>query len=252
MDKIKEKIQLSNGYMYDIEEIFSFDNIITIVFPSEIDIKNIISDMSNFKKIVILTRSGLPCGSYENFDTIYKLSGQTLILSNDGSIYVELANPPDVEITNPISTLEDVKNRKIIDLSYQCEQSIYDGVTINVDGVKEKFSYKEVDQMNIKNAYELAIQTKLDIPYHSDNNGCKLYTFEQISQLYVKQQINLTHHTTYFNQLKMYILNEINNKDDVLKITYGDPLTGEYLNNYNTMMQQTLLITQKLKEGLAV
>lgn len=252
MIKIKEQIQLLNGRRYDIEEMSSFDNIITIVFSSEVNIKDIILDMENLKKIIVLTRSKIPCGLYEGFNTIYKISGQTLILSNDGSIYVDPVIPPDVEIINPILTLEDVKNQKIIDLSNQCEHSIYDGVTININGIEEKFSYKEVDQMNIKNAYELAMQTKLDVPYHSDNNGCKLYTFEQISQLYVKQQINLTHHTTYFNQLKMYIVNEVQNKNDVLKVTYGDPLIGQYLENYNTMMQQTLLITQKLKEVLVV
>ena len=116
-----------------------------------------------------------------------------------------------------------------------------------IDGKEEFFSYNPLDQNNIKEVYELAVQTQKSVPYHSNGNGCKLYSLEQITQIYVQQRINLTQHTTYFNQLKMYITNELNDKEQIQSITYGDELTGQYLENYNVMVNQTVSIVKSLK-----
>lgn len=42
------------------------------------------------------------------------------------------------------------------------------------------------------------------------------------------QKMNKAHHITYTNQLKLYVCS-LTNKEDVESVTYGQDLTGEYL-----------------------
>lgn len=144
-------------------------------------------------------------------------------------------------------TLEEIKTKKIKDFSKICKTNIEKGVTIEIDGVYETFSYsiENGDQGNIDDIFSLAISTGLSQPYHCDGGNCKLYTVQQITQLYVACKILKAKETTYFNQLKQYIL-DTNDKEIVEAIYYGQELTGKYLENYNAMMEQSEAIIQAL------
>lgn len=159
---------------------------------------------------------------------------------------VELLKPYKLE---PIVDIEVIKSKKIEELSKICAEKIEFGIDVEINGVQEHFSYKTVDQNNIDDLFQLAIQTGLDQPYHSDSGNCKLYTPEQISQIYIAQKINKTQQTTYFNQLREMIVNEYTkqeDKDKILAIKYGDKLTGIYLDNYNVMMENSKNIVNAL------
>ncbi len=52
------------------------------------------------------------------------------------------------------------------------------------------------DQTNIKELFDLAIQTNVPMYYHSDGNSCKLYTVKQIIELYTTADMNKMHHIT--------------------------------------------------------
>lgn len=187
---------------------------------------------------------------YRDFTTIYRIYPDTckIELSNDGSVYIEPEKFPDPEPYIP--TLGDIKSQKINELSHVCSQSITGGVSIDIDGTMEQFSYKDEDQVNIKEMFDLAVQTNVPMYYHSDGNSCKLYTVDQIIALYIATTTNKMHHQTYFNQLKLYILNQ-NNEEEVKDINYGDELTGEYLATYNdAMMQAQELLNVLLKKGM--
>ena len=79
------------------------------------------------------------------------------------------------------------------------------------------------------------MQTNSPMYYHQNNGGCRLYSAEQIINLYVTEVTNKMHHTTYFNQLKMYI-KSLNDIDAVSSVAYGDKLQGIYLETYNNAM----------------
>lgn len=248
----KEKVVL-NGSTFEIDDIRYKFNLLEIDFSDEIDVSSLVEDMSIFNSITILTRGGQECAVYEGYNTVYLLDNHSLTLSNDGSVYVE-PEIPEIEFPEPyIPTLEDVKLQKIVSCSSICNQSITDGVDVEINGEIEHFSFKQEDQTNIKDAFDLALQTNMDIPYHQDGGACKLYTADQIITLYISEKTNLTHHTTYFNQLKMYIMT-LETIDDVEAVSYGDQLTGEYLDSYNTAMTQaqsvidTLLASRKVVE----
>ena len=183
---------------------------------------------------------------YPEYSTIYRTyedDTYKVEFSNDGSVYVEPKPTPEPEPYVP--TLDDIKTSKISELSYTCNQSIVNGVDIEIGGITEHFSYKDEDQVNIKEIFDLAVQTNVPMYYHADGESCKLYTVDQIITLYSTATTNKMHHTTYFNQLKLYT-ESLETEDEVNAITYGQELTGEYLETYNASMEQAQVVLDAL------
>lgn len=219
-------------------------NVIVINFngniPSETELTNgfeILNENNDFVQ-----------AEYPDYATVYRTytdDVNRIELSNDGSVYVEPEPTPEPEPYVP--TLDDIKASKISELSYICNQSIINGVNVEIDGNMEHFSYKEEDQVNIKEIFDLALETNVPMYYHSDGASCKLYTVEQIIELYSTATNNKMHHTTYFNQLKLYV-KSLTDIDEVSDIEYGQELTGEYLDTYNASMEQSKLVLDALLE----
>jgi hypothetical protein len=129
--------------------------------------------------------------------------------------------------------LADVKEMKEAEISAACAAAIVAGVDVN----GSHYSYAMTDQNNISNLMSLAQQTGLDIPYHADGENCRLYTKEEIAAIYIAAEMNVTGQVTYNNQMKQYI-ETLEDIDAVKAIEFGTPLTGQYLETYNTMMAQ--------------
>lgn len=176
---------------------------------------------------------------FSNMNYLYqKIDDLTYVLTKDEKdVYIE---PNISEISkNPehIPTVDEVRNAKISVLSYTCNKQIINGVNVDIDGLSEHFSYTEEDQTNIKELFDLAVQTNVPLYYHSDGNSCKLYTVDQIVSIYTTATMNKMHNITYFNQLKMY-LQSLDDAEKIKNIEYGCELTGEYLDTYNAAMAQ--------------
>lgn len=201
-------------------------------------------------------------GDFSDFNTIYRLydSDDTVFeLSNDGSIYTESSNVPDIDI-NIKPTLSQVKQAKINELSSTCKSIIENGIDVEIDGSLEHFSYSIIDgdQGNIDDIAEAAMTTGMGQSYHCDGGDCKIYTVDQIIRLYVAQKTNKMHHTTYFNQLRQFVKSFVSENNDeaetdklilsVNNISYGQPLEGKYLDTYNLNMDNAKkVIEAKLK-----
>jgi hypothetical protein len=251
----KEKIQLTNDEKYEFDDISIYGNVMTIRLDEKVDMTSLLEDMSIFNVILILTRSETVCAEYHSFNTVYKKDEETntLWLSNDESIYIA---PEEPDISTPSEpekpaepTLDEIKNAKIEEISEACNFNIVHGAYMEVDGKMQLFSYKPEDQSNLISALQLSIATQMSMPYHADGENCRLFTPEEITTLYVNEMTNLTHHQTYTNQMKMYI-NSLENKEDIESIFYGVELTGEYLDTYNMIMEQSKLVVQKYLETL--
>lgn len=188
-------------------------------------------------------------GEFNGYTTVYREFEDEPLkiqLSDDGSVYVAPPEPepvPDPEPYEP--TLEEVIYNKVAEFNSICEYSIINGVDVEINGTMEHFSYNEKDQSNIDDLTNAAKETMMDQPYHADNGSCKLYTPEQIITIYITEKMNKTHHTTYFNQMKMYI-QTLEDKDIINGLSYGDALTGQYLDTYNLMMAQAKKIVNKM------
>jgi hypothetical protein len=134
----------------------------------------------------------------------------------------------------------DKKNAKINEFRQICGERIVAGVDMN----NSHYSYDAADQANISSLVTLALQLDMSLPYHADGESCRLFTKAEIVDLYVLQQGNVTHHTTYNNQAKLMI-EGMTTDEELDAFNYGDPLTGQYLENYNSMMAAAEAATRK-------
>ena len=170
------------------------------------------------------------------------MGGEIMIIYDNG-IYREATIEDYIKFKdNTNISISELQRNKIEEFSMICEQKIEEGVDIVINGKTEHFSYKkDEDQKNIKDAFDLAVATQLSVPLHSDGGNCTLYSVEDMIRIYISEQTNLTHHKTYFNQMKQYIMT-LSTEEDINSLTYGDPLTGNYLETYQTIMAQAQLL----------
>lgn len=236
MDKIS--FLLKSDTLFDATITTVSSNVIKIVFENEILDEEVL--LSGFNIINEHNNKNMTDDYYHAYNTIYlHVDENTFMLSNDGSVYVtpEPTDTDDMQIAPHVPTIEEVKSSKIEELSAICNTSIINGVDIEINGVMEHFSYNDEDQVNIKELFDLAVQSKISMYYHADGQSCKLYTVEQIVNIYAMAAMNKMHHITYFNQMKMYI-SSLDDKDIISSISYGDELTGVYLDTYKAAMSQ--------------
>ena len=255
LDMFKQEIQLANGEKYNFHHVQTIGNIMELQFESDVDVSSLLEDMSIFSLIQVIS-GGAIFNVFENFITLYNkdLDNNTIYLSCDGSVYDPETSgsvwpEPIPEPTPPEPTLEEVKAQKIAELSAVCNLSIVQGVYMEIDGEEKLFSYKTEDQSNLLNALQLSRATQMSMPYHADGCDCRLFSPEEITQLYILEMTNLTHNQTYMNQLKMYV-ESLDDKLAVEAVLYGNELTEKYLETYNMIMEQSKLVIQKFLESL--
>lgn len=239
MQKIRFK---NNDEVYVVTMSFTNNNRLYIKFNSAVT-NNIFSD--GF--IELNEHNLVEQSDFSNMKYIYRDFNdglQFILTESENDVYVAPVEPelPSTEPTIPYEpTLEDVMNRKINELNRICYQKINKGVDVEIDGVIEHFSYSEsIDQNNIKELFDVARDTGMDVYYHADGGECKAYTAKQMIEIYYKQSENKLINTTYFNQMKMYI-KTLTDKDVISSITYGDELTGEYLTTFTEALEKSKL-----------
>lgn len=143
------------------------------------------------------------------------------------------------------------KSIKIPELSNACNEAINAGTTIQFsNGPSEMFTYNIDDQANISEMTNAMIMGATSYPYHASGDDCRMYSKDEIVQIYSTLSALKTHHLTYYNQLRAYV-NSLTSAEDVYNVQYGQELTGIYLDTYNTLMQQALVemnnVVEKMK-----
>lgn len=137
-----------------------------------------------------------------------------------------------------ITTVEQALSAKLAELSAACNTAINAGakVTLSAD-TAEHFSYTIDDQANISEMFLACMMGAQSYPYHANDESCKSYTAEEVMAIYSTLAMHKTGQLTYHNQLKQYV-NTLETVEDILAVTYGQELTGTYLETYNSMMQE--------------
>lgn len=186
-------------------------------------------------------------GDFSKMKYIYhKPDDETFIFTSDkDDIYIEsdkyekiniATNTNESELYAP--TLEEALHLKILELSATCRNMIVNGVDVIINGEYEHFSYKEEDQVTIQQLFDIATASNSPVYYHADHMACKLYTVDEITKLYSAAMIHKAHHLTYFNQLRAY-LESLHDIEKINAVSYGQELTGAYLNVYQDAIKQT-------------
>ena len=136
-------------------------------------------------------------------------------------------------------TLEQAKEQKIAALSEECNAIIENGTDVELSTGTEHFTFTLYDQSNIDSLFNTAVYSKMDgIPYHSSNGSCKLYSNLDIARIYCAKESHKLYHITYFNALRDMIQQTYTEIDKVQAFSYGDELTGEYLEKLMNIMEQ--------------
>ena len=127
-----------------------------------------------------------------------------------------------------IVSIDQLKEQKISQMSQACEDKITRGFDMILsDGVQHHFSLQLTDQLKITKLNDRAVAGMDFLPYHADNEPCKIYTAEEIIALNRNMEYIIEYETTYFNSLKLYI-NNMTDKNDIINFKYGDEIPLEY------------------------
>lgn len=194
--------------------------------------------------------------SADDYDGIVVKEGQgaevvnteyPVLYDEDGFYLYKVENGEIVDVTaadkapwaeeKAAKELADAREQKKNEISSICHANILAGVELN----GSRFAYDYSDQNNISNMVTLALQTGLGVPYHADGEDCRIFTRDEIVELYVAEETNVTHNTTYNNQMKAYI-ESLDDAAVINAIQYGQELTGIYKETYDAMMAQAQAI----------
>ena len=148
---------------------------------------------------------------------------------------VEIEKEPKLQTENtpiidPLEevTIEYVRQMKIAEMDMTCNKVITDGFNIVLsDGIQYHFSLQITDQLKISRLNDRAKSGEDFLPYHADNEPCKIYSAEDIAAINATMENLIEYHTTYFNSLKMYI-NSMESKEIIASVTYGITIPEEY------------------------
>ncbi len=221
-----EKISINqDDHKYDIENIQPVTgHVLQIVFASEVP--------ASFGDIRVYTSGDIQCSNLPGYDTVYRQEGQTVYLSDDGSVYQPPADPgelpPDPYTPKPEELLAAAQAAKRAEVSAACEQAIYGGVSVTLaDGVTEHFSLTEHDQINLfgKQA-QLAVGMER-LEYHGDGQPCRYYSATDMQAIIQAAMWHVSYNTTYCNAVNMWISGS-QTEDEVREIFYGADVPEEY------------------------
>ena len=123
--------------------------------------------------------------------------------------------------------LEQIRTLKKSEISDSCEQTIYNGIDVEMSTGTQHFSLTEKDQINIFGLQATIQSGAKQIEYHSDGNPCKYYSVEDIQKLIISAMAFVKYHTTYCNSLKVWIGKETN-AQTIIEMYYGMEIPEEH------------------------
>ena len=131
--------------------------------------------------------------------------------------------------------LEQIRTLKKNEISETCEQTIYNGIDVEMSTGTQHFSLTEKDQINIFGLQATIESGETQIEYHSDGNPCIYYSVEDIQKLIAAAMGFVKYNTTYCNSLNVWISKETN-AQTISEMYYGMEIPEEHqsevLKNY--------------------
>lgn len=222
MEKIRIK---GSSNLYEIQSIQTIEpHVLQIVFDGTPPTKwN--------GDIVLYTAGDIECAVLTGWNTVYRDEGQTVYLSDDGSVYQTPGPDTGGEILPPEPyepTLEELKAAKKREISQACETTIYSGVDVTLtDGSTEHFSLTEHDQLNLFGKQVQLAAGTTELEYHADGHPCRYYSAADMQTIIAAAMQHVSYHTTYCNAVNMWIAG-CESTEEVQAIYYGADVPEEY------------------------
>ena len=251
--------RINGNKIYKLVKWESFNNIGSpILTIQSSDLADVKATFSNIESIEIF-KDNLPVATFTCYDTF----DQIVYL---GSVFVEgeqlFADAMDVSLSktdlvdqvnridhqiNPVIDLDSMSTDELRtyileQVSKACEVDVYDGDEIELeDGTTQKFSYTFQDQVNWDELFIMAIiapEMEL-LPYHGNSHSCTFFTRRQVIKICSTLLLRKTQLITYANAINMYA-NSLEDRDEIMAITYGMELPSEYQENIDQIMSGTI------------
>lgn len=218
-----EKIKIgTNEKLYEIESIRPItEHVMQIVFAG--------SAPADWGDITIYTEDGTMATTITGYETVYRDEGQTIYLSNDGSVYVPQEEPGEVLPSEPyVPTLEELQAAKKQEIATACEKIIYAGVNVPLsDDTVEHYSLTIEDQLNLFGKQIQVAAGQEAIEYHADGQPCRFYSAADMQAIIQAAMWHVSYHTTYCNALNMWIAG-CQTVEEVQEIFYGADVPEKY------------------------
>lgn len=134
------------------------------------------------------------------------------------------------------SDIENIRVRKREEISNTCENTIYNGIDIELSNGIKHFSLTQNDQINLLGLQtEILDPNKNEFEYHSDGEPCIYYSREDMTKIMVGLMSFKKYQTTYCNSMFDWI-NDVKTVEELNNIEYGIDIPLEYqsevLQNY--------------------
>ena len=133
-----------------------------------------------------------------------------------------------VEIVGEDNALSFIMAAKLAEISNMCNAVIVAGVDIELGEESVHFNLSIEDQSNINNLFRVVELGGSEFPYQSDGGVCRVYSANEIVQIYIAAQTLITTQTTYHNELKQYV-QSLDNAEAISSVEYGMTLPEPYL-----------------------
>ena len=132
-------------------------------------------------------------------------------------------------------SLDNVKAKKHKELSKICEERIFAGVDVDINGLTKHFSLTEHDQLNLFGKQVQLASGAEQLEYHADGQACCYYSAAEMQLIIETAMAYVSYNTTYCNALYMWI-DGCKTIEEVRSITWGSDVPVEYqsdvLQNY--------------------
>lgn len=219
-----EKIRIGKEkQLYEIESIRQISSrVLQVVFSGPVP--------ASWGDITIYTSGDVEATTLTGYETVYRNEGQTVYLSNDGSIYTapEISYGPSEPPDPYVPTLKEVQAAKHREVSAECEKMIYAGVNVTLaDGSQEHYSLTIEDQLNLFCKLSQINAGAVQLEYHADGQPCRYYSASDMQAIIQAAIRHVSYHTTYCNALNMWIA-ECKTINEASEIFYGADVPAEY------------------------
>ena len=232
---------------YEIKSIMPISkHVLQVVFS------DIVPD--KYGDIQVYTAGGIQCSNLPGYNTVYRDEGQTVFLSDDGSVYQQPAEPEEQlplepYVPTPEELLASVKASKHQEVSAACERMIYRGVNVILnDGTVEHFSLTEHDQLNLFGKQSQLAAGADRLEYHADGQHCRYYSAADMQAIIQAAMWHVSYHTTYCNALNMWIAGG-QTAEEVQLVFYGADIPDKYRSEVlNAYLIQVEAMTEENKK----
>ena len=137
-----------------------------------------------------------------------------------------------VEIVGEDNAAAVIRDAKLQEISKACNAVIVSGMDITLGEETVHFNLSIEDQTNIANLFRVVELGGTEFPYQADGGKCRIYTAQEIAQIYIAAQTAITSQTTYHNALKAYV-QSLTDVERISAVTYGMNLPKKYRDEMN-------------------